>query len=221
MANPSDSSLALGPGAGQIVPVVAGAGAISCGVCTESSADKQWNSYKVFNKGLENELRLPSGDACSRCALGCTHGQFGAWADVKLRCATDIPFRQSVIRAGECALKLELRPQAYNEQHVTIDRSTGIYLKTYGKLLSDEDFRTTYGFYPMEVGLRPTTLPGPFGEQKGILVEDRSKAPKVVLLTSVKSVRLFSHPPCAHGPNVAERRLRRTFYGRFLRFRNM
>ena len=64
------------------------------------------------------------------------------------------------------------------------DVGNHMWLKTYGQLLSPEGFQTQHGVSAEQAVLSISSLPSQFGPKPGILVEDTSKPPQVIFLTS-------------------------------------
>ena len=85
-----------------------------CGACGETSGGRQWNAYDVYNQGTSKQIRVPKGDACLRCALGCLHGSLGLWPDAKARAA-------ECVAAGNRALALDLKKLPFPVQEAFQD----------------------------------------------------------------------------------------------------
>ena len=161
-----------------------------CLICEESSATTAWNRVQIAADGT----RSADGDVCRRCATGYKIGQFdGPFSkvlqDVKKEKLDNAPapskLALDIKSAGDIAIErgISINPPLLPENAFE-DFGNHLWLKTYGQLLSPQDFQTQHGVSAQQAGLSISTLPSQFGPKSGILVEDTSKPPTVIFLTS-------------------------------------
>lgn len=166
---------------------------ISCGGCArQPSQVPKWNQYKIYYKGTPQEVRMPVSDACGCCALVVKHGDLG-WPETKERAAADPEWRVKLQAAGDLAYAVSLQEEAKNSvnygdlgrETVSVDDIANVTMRSWGKLVSPEDFKTAHdGVAHTEAGLSMTTLTNQFGSRCGILIEDRSREPEIMIDTT-------------------------------------
>eukprot|EP00959_Pyramimonas_sp_CCMP1952_P385677 8082587-Pyramimonas_sp.AAC.1 len=174
---------------------------IECGGCYAPSIvdgyPVQWNQYLVYNKGKHNERRVPTGDSCLKCAVGWQKGDFVEdWNECKEKSKKDPRFVELIKSTGKLALDVDQKTirdgdvkygDTLGRESVESVVKATVRLRSFGKVVSPEDFEKEKGYSHTELGMEVSTLTNQFCSKSGLVVEDETK-PAEVIIESVHEI---------------------------------